>query len=173
MAPCTLGRGRLRSGCLIRLCMMPESKVAPAVRLGIFLSVFYRDIHSVECAVEISSAGGRLLRTVWESRLLKQHQFLDEDRAFWKCTRLQISLEVALFHVDVVEFGEGRFPAIQRIRRQRRANEHPRAVPCRELHLAVGRILGAPGLLRLLSERSVVEHGSTRGDQGSYNQRCS
>src|SRR5262249_33971807 len=71
-----------------------------------------------------------------------------------------------------MEFGEGRFPAIQRIRRQRRAKEHPLAVPCRELHLAVRRKLGSPGLLRLLSKRSVMEYGSTPAYQSGHNQRC-
>jgi hypothetical protein len=56
MAPCTLCRGRLSSGLLIRQGVMAEGEVAPPIRPSKTFAVFYRDIHAVEVALKAGSS---------------------------------------------------------------------------------------------------------------------
>src|SRR6266545_4826500 len=72
------GHRRFRGRRRIRLRMMPEGKVTPAVTIGKALVVLYRDVNAVEHPVEIASPGWLGTGTVGECRIKNSRQFLHE-----------------------------------------------------------------------------------------------
>src|SRR5689334_12270186 len=116
---------------------MAEGEVAPPICPSEASLVFYRCINAVELALKIPAARGLISRAVRVSSFNIQYQFLHDERAFRKRTRLLICIEVRLFNVDVMKLGETGFSVIQSIWRHWSTKEHPFAVPCRSLHLAV------------------------------------
>src|SRR5262245_19691309 len=92
VAPGALGHRGFCSRRRIRLWMMSEGKVTPTVTIGKALAVLYRDIHAVELRIEKTSPGGLGAGAVREGWIKKPRQFLHEDCAFRKRTRLQINI---------------------------------------------------------------------------------
>src|SRR5258708_3904961 len=106
MAARTFSHRLFRGGRVIRQWMMPESVVTPAVGLGIPLTVFHRKVDAVELAIEIPASRWFRTRAVWKSRIKDPSQFFYNDRSFGKGTCLQICVDVFLFYVYVMIFGE-------------------------------------------------------------------
>src|ERR1051325_8647713 len=115
MAPGAFGCGGFFSPRRIRKWVMPEVEEAPSIRCSKSLAVFYGDIHAVEFAVEISSTGRFGTRTVGKGRIENARQFLDEDGSFGEGTGLEVHVEIFLFDVDVVVFGEVGFAVVEGI----------------------------------------------------------
>src|SRR6266498_605111 len=163
------GHRRFRGRRRIRLRMMPEGKVTPAVTIGKALVVLYRDVNAVEHPVEIASPGWLGTGTVGECRIKNSRQFLHEDCAFRKRARLQISIEIARLHIYVVVFRESSVPVIEGIWRQGGADENPPAITSRQLQFTVGSEDGA-GLLHLRGGRLAADHSGRRSNQGDHSQ---
>src|SRR5437879_4422009 len=106
MASCTLIHRRFPSGRLIWQWMMPEGEEAPAIGLSKPLAVFHCYVDAVELAVEIPPSGWLRTGAVWKSRIQNPSQFFYNDCSFGKGARLQIYIDILLFDVYVVIFGE-------------------------------------------------------------------
>src|SRR5215467_5664833 len=105
--------------------MMSEVEETPPVRCSKPLAIFYGHIHAVEFAVEIAPTGWFGARTVGKARIENASQFLDEDGPFGEGTGFEINVQVFLFDVDVVVFGEACFAVVEAIGRQRSADKDP------------------------------------------------
>src|SRR5919106_1025078 len=138
MASCTFAHRRFLGALFQRPGMMPEIEKSPVVGLGKALTVFHCDVHAVVLTVEISASGRFLTRAVWKSRIKDSRQLLYDDRSFWKLAGLQIRLDVSLFYVHVMIFGEVRLAAVETIGRQGSTHKNPRAIAGWPLQLAIG-----------------------------------
>src|ERR1700720_3061139 len=118
--------------------MMPEGEEAPAVGLSKALAVFDSRVDAVVGAVEEPASRWFCTRAVRESRTQKASQFFDDNRSFGKRTRLQVRIDVFRLDVDVMIFGETRFPVVESVWRQRGAYENPPAKSSWQLQLAIG-----------------------------------
>src|SRR5262245_37746746 len=118
--------------------MMTVSEEAPAVGLRESLSVFYSCVYAVVGAVKEPASRGFCTRAVRESRTQNASQFFDDHRSFGKRTRLQVRVDVFPFDVDVMIFGESRFPAVESVGRQRGTHENPPAKIGWQRQLAIG-----------------------------------
>src|SRR4029077_4135365 len=98
--------------------MMPESEEAPVIGLSKLLTVFHRYIDPVVLAVEISTSRWFIPRAVGILRIKNPRQLFYEDRSFWKGACLQIGIDVFLFYVYVMIFGEVRLSIIEAVGRQ-------------------------------------------------------
>src|SRR5919197_1156642 len=127
--------------------MMPEIEKPPAVGLGKALTVFHCDVHAVVLTVEIPVPRWFRPRPVWKSRIKDPSQFFYDDRSFWKLAGLQIRIDVSLFYVHVMIFGEVRLAVVETIRRQRSTHKNPRAIARWPLHLAIGIKLCGKGFI--------------------------
>src|SRR4029077_18619151 len=116
MAARTFGHRFFRGARSIRQWMMPEGEKSPAVGLSEALAVFHRHVDAVVLAVEISTSGWFLTRTVWKSRIKNPGQFLYDDCSFWKLACLQIGIDVFLLDVHVMIFGEVRLGTVRSVR---------------------------------------------------------
>ena len=108
MASRTFGRGRFRGGLFYWPSMMPEIEKSPVVSVGKALTVFYCDVHAVVLTVEIPASGGFRPRAVWKSRFKDPGQLFDDDRSLGKGPGRQIGIDIFLFDVYVMKFGEVR-----------------------------------------------------------------
>src|SRR6201984_3375042 len=108
MAVATFGCRGFFSPFSIGKRVMPEVEKSPPVRCSKPLAIFYRYIHAVVFAVEISSTGWVSARAVREGRIAHARQLLDEDGPFGKGTGLEVRVQVFLLDVDMVVFGEAR-----------------------------------------------------------------
>jgi hypothetical protein len=108
MASGTLGRRPFRGGFLVWQWMMPIGKETPAVRVCEALAVFYGHVDAVVRTIEIPASGGFLTGPVWKSRVKNPDQFFYDDRSFRKIACLQIYIDVFLFDIYVMIFGEVR-----------------------------------------------------------------
>src|SRR5262249_24324773 len=138
MATGTFGNGRLRGRLGIRQWMMTVSEEPPAIGLREPLAVFYSCVYAVVGAVKEPASRRFCTRAVRESRTQNAGQFFDDHRSFGKRTRLQIRVDVSRFVVNVMIFGESRFPVVESIGRQRGTHENPPAKPGWQLQLAIG-----------------------------------
>src|SRR5215471_3748436 len=138
--------------------MMPESEVAPAVRLGEPLTVFDANVDPVELAVEIPSAGRFFPRAIWKSRFKNTSQLFYKDRSFGKCTRLQIGIYVFFLDVHMMIFGKVRFSIVEAVRGQGSSDKDPLAKDrwVRQLQLAL-RIKDYTRLFSLSRNRSGLD----------------
>src|SRR4030095_3696734 len=127
--------------------MMPEIEKSPVVSAGKALTVFHCYVHAVVLTVEIPAARWFRARAVWKSRIKDSRQLLYDDRSFWKLAGLQIRIDVSLFYVHVMEFGEVRLAVVETIRRQRSTHKNPRAIAGWPLHLAIGIKLRGKGFI--------------------------
>src|SRR4029450_5735000 len=128
MASRTFGRGRFRGFIRIRQGMMPECEEAPVIGLRKALTVFYCYVDAAVLTAKISAPRWFGARAVWKSRVKDSRQLLYDDRSFWKLAGLQIRIDVSLFYVHVMEFGEVRLAVVETIRRQRSTHKNPRAI---------------------------------------------
>src|SRR6266851_2296337 len=113
------------SGLGVRQRMMPKIEKPPAVGLGKPLTVFDRYVETVELAVEIPSAGRFRPRAVRKRWIKNACQFFDDDGSFGEGTGLEVHVQVFLFDIDKVVFGEARLAVVEAIRRQWRADKDP------------------------------------------------
>src|SRR4029077_17359827 len=117
--------------------MMPESEEAPVVGLSKLLTVFHRYVDTVVLAVKISTSGRFFPRAVRKLRIKNPRQLFYEDRSFGKGARLQIGIDVFLFDVHVMIFGEVCLCVVEGIGCEGSPNKNPRAIAGRQLHLAI------------------------------------
>src|ERR1700751_6481220 len=113
----TFAQGLFSCALVIRHWMMPKSEEAPAVCLCKALTVFYCQVDAVVLAIEVPAPGGFLTRAVWKRRIKNPRQLLYDDRSFWKLARLQIRINVFLFDVYVMVFGEVRLSIVEAVGR--------------------------------------------------------
>src|SRR5580700_10087693 len=138
MATGTFGNGRLRGGLGIRQRMMAESEEAPAICIREPLAVFDSRVDAVVGAVEEPASRWFCTRAVRESRTQNASQLFDDYRSFGERTCFQVRIDVFRLDVDVMIFGESRFPVVEAVWRQRGAYENPPAKSSWQLQLAVG-----------------------------------
>src|SRR5262249_56758533 len=79
-------------------------------------------------AIEISSAGWLRARAVGKGGIENASQFLDENSPFGKGTGLKVNVQVFLFDVDVMIFGEACLAVVEAIGSQRCTDEDPVAI---------------------------------------------
>jgi hypothetical protein len=127
---------------------MPKSEETPPIRVSKLLTVFHRYVDAVVRAVKISTSGRFRTRAVGKLRIKNQRQLFYENRSFGKLACLQIGIDVFLFYVYVMVFGEVRLgtasglvavilPIIEAVGRQGRPHKNPCAIAGRQLHLAI------------------------------------
>src|SRR4029077_7454917 len=138
MAAGTLGCGGFLGPRRIGKRGMPEVKETPAVRCRKSLAIFDCHIHAVKFPVEISAARWFSARAVGKGRIENARQFLDEDGSFWKGTCLEVHVQVSLFDVDMVVFGEARLAVVKGIGCQGSADKDPVAIALRQLQRSIG-----------------------------------
>jgi len=137
---------------------MPEIKEPPAVGLRKPLTVFHRYVETVELTVEIPPPGGFGPGAVRKRWIKYACQLLDDDGSLRKRTCLQIHIQIFLFYVYVMIFGEARLSVVETIGRQGSAHENPPANAgwVWQLHPAV-RIQHCRRLLRLSRNAARVD----------------
>src|SRR5882724_3130696 len=152
--------------------MVPEREEAPAIAVWEPLAVFDSRVDAVVSAIEEPASRWFWARAVGESRIQNASQFFDDDRSFGKRTRLQVRVDVFRFDVDVMVFGESRFPVVEPVRRQRGAHEDPPAKPSWQFELAIG--LKHCGRLWSLSNcrPRVKDDEHARNSQSSPSEDC-
>src|SRR3954471_17394619 len=111
MASGTLGHWPFRGGLVVWQWMMPKGEEAPAIRLCEPLAVFYGHVDAVVHAVEVPASGRFLARAIWELWVKNAGQFFYDHRSFWKVPCFQICIDVFLFDIYVMIFGEIRLGA--------------------------------------------------------------
>src|SRR5262245_39562278 len=126
VAKCALRLRPQRGRRGLRLVMI-EVVVAPAAAgLRVPLGILDGHVGAVELTREVAAA--RRFRTRTIGKLLEAEdslQFLEEDRAFRKFTRLLVEFVGAWLDVDIVVFGEAGLAVVQGVGRQRRAHVYP------------------------------------------------
>src|SRR5882762_6584333 len=105
--------------------MMPEVEEAPAVGVREPLAVLDGYVEAVELAGEIPPAGRFRPRAVRKRWIKNACQFFDDDGSFGEGTGLEAHVQVFLFDIDMVVFGEARLAVVEAIRRQWRADKDP------------------------------------------------
>src|SRR6516165_4400711 len=108
MAPRTYGHRAFRGGRIVRQWMMPEGKKAPLVGPRKPLTVLHRHVDTVVLTVEIPASGGFRARAVRKSRFKDPGQLFDDDRSLGKGPGCQIRIDIFLFYVYMMKFGEVR-----------------------------------------------------------------
>src|SRR5258708_6484247 len=133
--------------------MMPEREITPTVAIGEPLTVFYRDVDAVVRTGEVPASRLFLTRAVRERRFKDPSKLFYDDRSLGEGARFRVRIDVWLFYIYVMIFGEGCLVVIEPFRRQGGPQEDPRAVAGWQLHLAI-RVIDCGRLASLSGHRT-------------------
>jgi len=121
---------------------MVEVVVTPAAGVGVALGVLHGHVGAVEFAGKVSAPGRLSARAVRVLLRQRQLEFLQEDGAFGKHVGLLVDFVGSRLDVDVMILGKVCLAAVERVRRQRRADEDPSFEILRQQQFALVVILG-------------------------------
>src|SRR6201998_4182930 len=125
MAASTFGNRLFRGGLVGGQRVMPKSEEAPAVCFGKPLTVFDGQVDTVVLAIEIPPSGWFGARAVWKGRIKNSSQFFYNDCSFGKGACPQKRIDIFLFDVYMMIFGEARLSVVQAVGGQGSPNENP------------------------------------------------